>query len=87
MQQQQRPNNRVGLWKTTSKKGTEYLGGTWNGKKVMVFKNEKPTQEKSPTHFLVVGDVAQQQKTAQPSKFAKKQPPMGHDEEGDDLPF
>jgi len=44
--------NATGLWLNKTKDGKSYMSGTMGGVKVLIFKNEKKTEDKHPDYQL-----------------------------------
>ena len=53
--------NITGLWKNTSKDGTEYYSGICGGVKYLLFPNKKAQSDKAPVWNLCIDQAQQQQ--------------------------
>lgn len=53
--------NITGLWKAESKNGKPYLRGRLGNAVIMVFPNERKTDEKQPDYRVVIGESKREQ--------------------------
>lgn len=72
-----------GLWKQTSKNGTQYLSGTVNGQRIVVFKNAKKQDgERTPDYRIY-----EQTPLGAPQDAAPAVPSSRQTVTHDDIPF
>ncbi len=60
MNEQQKPVRLCGLWKNTSKDGKTYLSGNLGFGKLLIFPNDKKS-ENGPDYTLMIAEKPQQQ--------------------------
>jgi uncharacterized protein (DUF736 family) len=78
--------NLTGLWKHTSKNGTEYLSGRIGGAKVMIFPVKDKKSDKSPDYTLCLTEFEKREdgaSTPPASKPMNSEPTFTED----DIPF
>ena len=77
----------TGLWKHTSRSGTEYLSGSLGGAKLLVFRNTRKDKDSQPDWLIYIAAKPQRDDAEREPQRRPDDADVGPNDTADKVPF